>query len=718
MICIDDITTALCAYQPGADLELLRKAHDFSAAKHRGQARLSGDPYLSHPLEVAMILCRLRMDLVSVVTGLLHDTIEDTLTTEDELREQFGEEVARMVDGVTKISKIVFRTSQQRQAETFRKMLLAMARDIRVVIVKLADRLHNMRTLEHQPREGQLKIARETLDIYAPLANRLGISWIKSELEDLSFRFLEPEVFAELSGKVARRRKERDAHVSEIQKRLETILTEQGICGEVHGRFKHLYSVYVKMQRQGIDFDQVHDLVAFRIIVESVRDCYTMLGVIHSTWRPIPGRFKDYIAMPKANMYQSLHTTVMGPGGQRMEVQIRTADMHSIAEEGIAAHGKYKEAGGPARAEENRFGWLRQLLELQREVSDSDEFMSSVKIDLFPEQVYVFTPNGDVMELPRHSTPVDFAFSVHSDVGFRCSGAKVNGKLVPLKTVLHNGDSVEIMTSANQTPSKDWLKFVQTAKARNRIRHWVKEQERQKSLELGRDILEKELRKHGYSLGRALGLERMPAVLDELNYRNSDDLLAAVGYGKLTSGQVLGRLIPDQVRTHPERTSRIGQVLDRFRRKPSEAIRVQGLEGILVRFAKCCNPLPGDPVTGFISRGHGITVHAADCPRVLETDADRRIEVEWQKEKGTTRPAKIQVYSLDQKGVLAGITGAITKCEANILRASAYADQAGRGVHKFEVDVQDLRHLQQVMDAIRKVKGVQQVERVRYGRRD
>jgi len=693
----------------------VRKAYVFSAKVHQGQTRLSGAPYMTHPMEVAFILTRLRMDVPTVVTGLLHDTIEDTLATREELIELFDQEVADLVEGVTKIGKITFRTSEERQAENFRKMLLAMARDIRVILVKLADRLHNMRTLKFQPEVRRRRIARETLDIYAPLANRLGISWIKSELEDLSFSFLQPDVYRELEKQVAQKRKESDARISQVKQKLEGILTEHGIDGEVKGRFKHLYSVYNKMQRQGIEFDQVHDLIAFRIIVQSVRDCYAMLGVIHSSWRPVPGRFKDYIAMPKANMYQSLHTTVIGPGGQRMEIQIRTVEMNAVAEEGIAAHWKYKEGRVGGKDDESRFGWLRQLLEWQKEIKDSREFMTSVKVDLFPEEVYVFTPGGDVVELPKQSTPIDFAYSIHSDVGHRCVGAKVNGRLVPLKTELKNGDIIEILTAPHQTPSKDWLKFVRTSRARNRIRHWVKEQERQKSIELGRELLEKEFRKLGYSFNRAMNLDLMPLTLKELGLKSTDDLLAAVGYGKATCGQVLNRLIPEKSRPEPKAPSRIGQVLDKMRRKPSGAIRVQGLDDILVRFAKCCNPLPGDAVVGFISRGHGVTVHAGDCPRVLETDPDRRIEVAWESAKDSTRPAKIRIYSVDQKGVLAGITGAITKCEANIMRASAYATSDGRGVNNFEVEVRDVQHLQRVMDTIQKVKGVQKVERIRYG---
>ena len=715
MIRIDDILDAIRSYHAEADLDAVRKAYVYSEKVHHGKTRLSGDPYLTHLLEVAFILTQLRMDVPTIVTGLLHDTLETTLSTESELRQLFGDEVTEMVDGVTKIGKITFKTSEERQAENFRKMLLAMARDIRVVLVKLADRLHNMRTLDHLPVERRQKIAQETADIFAPLANRLGISWVKSELEDLSLRYLEPETYKTLTKLVDQHRRERDKYVTSVKKRLEDILQEHDIDGQVQGRLKHICSIHNKIVKQKIAFDQIHDLIAFRIIVPTVRDCYAMLGVIHSFWKPVPGRFKDFIAMPKANMYQSLHTTVFGPSGQRMEVQMRTADMHSVAEEGIAAHWKYKEGKAANRANEGRFGWLRQMLEWQMELKDSNEFMSSVKVDLFPEEVYVFTPNGDVKELPKQSTPIDFAYSVHSDVGQRCNGAKVNGRLVPSKTELKNGDIVEITTSANQTPSKDWLKFVKTSKAKNRIRNWVKEQERQQSLELGRDLLEKELRKYGFNYNRAVNLDTMKGTVTELGFKSFEDLKAAVGYGKITSNQVLSRLIPEQFKAEAPKPSRISQMLGKIRKKPVDAINVQGLDGILVRFSKCCNPLPGDEIIGFISQGMGVTVHADNCPRVLETDPERRIEVSWNRQKGATRSVKIRVYSMDQKGILATITKVITKCESNILRASVYTTSDGRGVHSFEVDVKDVQHLQRVMEAVQKIKGVMQVERVRVG---
>ncbi|AMV72642.1 bifunctional (p)ppGpp synthetase/guanosine-3',5'-bis(diphosphate) 3'-pyrophosphohydrolase [Desulfuromonas carbonis] len=716
MVRFNEILEKILAYNPGADLDPLRKAYVFSAKGHQGQVRLSGEPYLTHPLEVAEILVQLKMDVPTIVTGLLHDTIEDTLTTPEELETLFGVEVASLVEGVTKIGKITFRTSEERQAENFRKMLLAMARDLRVIMVKLADRLHNMRTLDFQPLERQRRIARETLDIFAPLANRLGISWLKSELEDLAFRYLEPEVYADLDAKVAKRKRERETYIEDVRKQISAKLVEHEIRGEISGRYKHLYSLYQKMQRQGIDFEQVYDLVAFRILLDNIRDCYAVLGIIHAAWKPVPGRFKDYIAMPKANMYQSLHTTVIGPFGERMEVQIRTFDMHSIAEEGIAAHWKYKEKGASVvvDSEDKRFSWLRQMLEWQKELKDSREFLDTVKIDLFPEEVYVFTPNGDVKELPRGATPVDFAYSVHTDVGHHCSGARVNGKLVPLKTELKNGDVVEVITSPHQNPGKDWLKFVKTPRARNKVRQWIKTQQHEKSLELGRSLLEKELRKHGFSLNRALTSPELAATVEELGFQQVDDLLAALGYGKVTVGQAIGRLVPhDKLKKESTKPNRLGRVLDKIRKRPSSAMKIDGIDDILVRFGKCCNPLPGDPVTGFITRGRGVTVHTLDCSHVAEGDPERRVDIEWDMKKKASRPIKIRVYCLDQKGMLAGITGAITSCEANIISANVVSTADHRGVNNFEIDIQDLDHLNRVTSALLKLKGVTGVERLR-----
>jgi len=715
---LDDILDKVVGYHPTADLDPIRKAYVFCGKVHQGQVRLSGEAYLHHPLEVADILAQLQLDVPSIVTGLLHDTIEDTLTSEAEIRGIFGDEVFELVDGVTKIGRITFKTRAEEQAENFRKMLLAMARDIRVILVKLADRLHNMRTLDSLPPDRQRQIARETAEIYAPLANRMGISWIKNELENLSFRYLEPEAYRELADRLDRRKREQSRYIDEVKRKLQQMLTENGFEGQISGRAKHLYSIYLKMQRQKIDFDQVHDLIAFRIILPTVQDCYAVLGIVHSLWKPIPGRFKDYIAMPKANMYQSLHTTVLGPHGERMEIQLRTVEMHRIAEEGIAAHWKYKEGKGtPVAATghaDKRFAWLRQMLEWQKDLTDSREFLSSVKVDLFPEEVYVFTPNGDVKELPRGATPVDFAYSVHSDVGHHCSGAKINGKMVPLRTELHNGDIVEVVTHANQHPSKDWLNFVRTSKARNKIRHWIKTEQRERSIELGRDLLEKRLRKYGMGLKKVQTGEEWKKAWEEFGFNGGDDLLAALGYGKVSLGQVTSKLVPrEKLETRPTEPGALSKVVSKIRKKPSSAIKLQGVEDILVRFAKCCNPLPGDEVVGFITRGRGVTVHTADCPQVHETDPERRVAVEWDRKKKASRSVRIRVFCEDQKGMLAGITTAITNCEANIISASVHSTADHKGVNNFEVDVQDLEHLNRVRQALLKIKGVYKVERLR-----
>jgi GTP pyrophosphokinase len=714
---LNDLIAEIEQLNPTADHDLVRKAYDFAANAHAEQKRLSGEPYINHIVEVARLLVRFKMDIPSVVTGLLHDTIEDTGVTSDTLKNEFGEEIARLVDGVTKIGRITFRTKQEKQAENFRKMLLAMARDLRVIIVKLADRLHNMRTLEHQPAETRERIARETLDIYAPLANRLGISWVKSELEDLSFRYIEPDLYADLLQRVAGRKKERDTYIEDIRSIILKMLADNDIDGEVSGRSKHLYSIFLKMERQGIDFDQIYDLTAFRIIVNSVRDCYGALGIIHSAWKPIPGRFKDYIAMPKANMYQSLHTTVVGPYGGRIEVQIRTEEMHRIAEDGIAAHWKYKEEGKSVTAgrEDSGFRWLRQMLEWQQEVKDSKEFLNSVRVELFPEEVYVFTPGGDVKELPKDSTPVDFAYNVHTDVGNRCVGAKVNGKLVPLKTKLSNGDIVEVLTSASHTPSKDWLTFVRTSKARNKIRQWVKTEQREKSIELGKGLLEKELRKHGYSLNRAMSGDNLKRVLDELGFGKLDDLLANIGYGKVTLGQVVNRAVPkEELKGEAEPAGKFEKVLDKIRRKPKSSIKIQGVEDILVRFAKCCNPVPGDPFIGFVTRGRGVTVHTNDCPHVQESDPERRIDVEWDTSKQASRAVTIRVVCADKKGMLAAISAAITENEANILSAHVQATPDQEAINDFQIDVRDLNHLNRVIASLRKLNGVTRVVRVKH----
>jgi GTP pyrophosphokinase len=715
MIRLNDILEKVSSYNPSCDLELVRKAYVFCAKVHQGQTRLSGEPYLVHPMEVAGILAELKLDVPTVVTGLLHDTVEDTLTTLEELEEMFGPEVARLVDGVTKIGKIHFKTKEESQAENFRKMLLAMANDIRVILVKLGDRLHNMRTLQYQPEPKQRSIAKETLDIYAPIANRLGISWVKSELEDLSFRYLDPQIYYDLASKVTKKKKERESYVAEVMEIIKAKLVDHGIKGEVSGRSKHLYSIYRKMQSRSVDIDEIYDLIAIRVMVEDIRECYEVLGIIHSTWKPIPGRFKDYIAMPKGNMYQSLHTTVIGPYGERMEVQIRTVEMHRVAEAGIAAHWKYKEGKGYDEKEVKRFTWLRQLLEWQQELDDSREFMNTVKVELFPEEVYVFTPKGDVKGYPKGSTPIDFAYSVHTDVGHRCVGAKVNGKLVPLKYELKNGDIVEVITSPHHTPSKDWLKIVRSSRARNKIRAWIKTEERLRSITLGREICEKEFRRYSQNFSKAQKSGELKRAVTEFGFVSEDDLMAAVGYGKLSCNQILGKLFPaekfEEAQEHKE--SRVGKAMQKLKGKSSSAIQISGVDDVLVRFGKCCNPLPGDEIIGFITRGRGVTVHTADCPFALDSDPQRRIDVAWSKNKKTALPVKMRIACHDEKGILANITTAITNCEANIVSASIQSTVDKRGINTFEVDVTDLDHLNRVFNSVMKVKGVIKVDRLK-----
>ncbi len=715
MIRLNDILDTVASFNPTADLNLIRKAYVYCAKVHQGQTRLSGEPYIIHPLEVAGLLSTLKLDVASIVTGFLHDTIEDTLTTSEELAEMFGPEVAELVDGVTKISKIHFKTKEENQAENFRKMLIAMANDIRVILVKLADRLHNMRTLQFQPDTKQRSISRETMDIYAPIAHRLGISWIKTELEDLSFRYLQPDVYFDLSTKIQRKKQERESFIHEIQDIIRKRLVEHDIVGEVSGRSKHLYSIYRKMEKRNVDFEEIYDLTALRILVDDIKSCYEVLGIIHSSWRPIPGRFKDYIAMPKGNMYQSLHTTVIGPHGDRMEVQIRTFEMHRVAEAGIAAHWKYKEGKGYDEKEVKRFAWLRQLLEWQQDLQDSREFMDSVKVELFPEEVYVFTPKGDVKGFPKGSTSIDFAYAVHTDVGHRCVGAKVNGKLVPLKHELHNGDIVEVITSPHHTPSKDWLKIVRSSRARNKIRSWIKIEERKRSIVLGREICEKEFRKYSLNLQKLVKSGELKKIANEYGCNSEDDLLAAIGYGKISAGQVIAKLLPEErIQARQEqKESRISSVLNKLKGKSSSAVEVGGMEDIMIRYAKCCNPLPGDEIVGFITRGQGVTIHTADCPFVAESDPERRIEVTWAKGKSASLPVKLRVFCMDEKGILANMTLAITNAEANIVSAQIKSTVDKRGENIFELNVTDLTHLNKVVNALMKVKGVMKVERVK-----
>lgn len=702
------------SYHPEAEVATIQKAYDFSARVHEGQQRLSGEPYLVHPVEVAKIIIDMKLDVPSVVTGLLHDTVEDTLTSLGEIEETFGPEIATLVDGVTKISQINITSHEERQAENFRKMILAMARDIRVVLVKLADRVHNMRTLSYLPEEKQREIAQETLDIYAPLAHRLGIYWLKSELEDNTLRYLHPEIYYQLKRNVAKKKAEREAYIAEVISIFKKRLEEAGIEVEVSGRPKHFYSIYQKMQSQNLLFDQIYDLVAFRIWVDSVRECYEALGVVHSHWKPVPGRFKDYIALPKANMYQSLHTTVIGPYGERIEVQIRTHEMHRIAEEGIAAHWKYKEGGGVALEEAQRFVWLRQLLEWQQQLKDPREFLQSVKEDLFTKEVYVFTPKGDLLNFPQGATVIDFAYRIHSEVGNHCTGARVNGRLVPLRYQLQNGDTVEIITTAHQTPSKDWLKIVKTSKAQARIRQWIKAQQRERSVALGRELLERDLARYRLDLAALRKQGKLEELIRTVSLKDEETLLASIGYGQITTGHLLSHLLPPQELSQgrPEEEG-IERTLHRVAPEAKAGVRVGGVDDVLVHFARCCNPLPGEHILGVITRGRGVTVHSVECQRLLESDPQRHIAVEWDNGASHLRPVKVEVLCEDRPGLLAAMSKAISSAGINIANADVRTLLDKRALNVFEVMVGSAHDLNRVMRNLGRVRGVVRVARVR-----
>jgi GTP diphosphokinase / guanosine-3',5'-bis(diphosphate) 3'-diphosphatase len=708
---LETLIEAIPKYQPGADLDVLSRAYQFSAASHQGQQRASGEPYLSHPLEVATLLVDFKMDVTTVTAGLLHDVLEDTTATKADLEREFGGEIAELVDGVTKIGKLAFSSREERQAENFRKMLVAMARDLRVLMIKLADRLHNMRTLDYLPPDRSRKIAQETLDIYAPLAHRLGMAKVKAELEDLALRNLNPGDYLDLQKRVAKRRLEREADINQVIAILQRKLSEVGIDSQIRGRPKHFYSIWKKMHDQGREFDEIYDLTAVRVITASVRDCYGALGVIHSLWKPVPGRFKDFIAMPKVNMYQSLHTTVIGPKGDPVEIQIRTREMHRIAEEGIAAHWLYKERKAGKDKLDESLVWLRQLIETQQDTKDPREFMDTVRVDLFPDEVYVFTPKGDVKALPEGATPLDFAYAVHTKVGEHCVGAKVNAKLVPLRFTLRQGDIVEIVTSPSQHPSRDWLKIVKSTRARAKINQWLKVEERARSIELGRELFEREARKYRLNPTPLLAGDDLRKVAADFGFPGSDDLLAAIGYGKSSVHQVLNKLAPNALLEPPERPK-----ANQPRPAPTDGVRIRGVDDLLVRFARCCNPLPGDPIVGFITRGRGLTVHARDCLTVAKSvlDRERLIDVEWDVAEPGKRPVRIAVYiGQDRPGLLSEITGAISARNGNITKAEVTVTDDRRGINNFVVEVADVRQLQDIIQSIREVRDVINVERVR-----
>lgn len=715
---LQDLIEQVKSYYPNPDTSGIESAFAFADKAHSGQVRASGEPYITHLLEVASLVAKLKLDIASVQAALLHDTIEDCEVTPEELTAKFGVDVAGIVEGVTKLTRIGFESKEEKQAENFRKMLISMAKDIRVVLVKLCDRLHNMRTIEHMKPEAQKRIAEETRDIYAPLANRLGIHWIKSDLEDLCLKTLRPEIYNLIAENYQKRGSEWNKYIDDVTLSVKQKLEENGISGSIKGRAKHYYSIWKKMEESNISFDEIYDILGFRIIVPTVRACYETLGVLHSNFKPVPGRFKDFIAMPKPNMYQSLHTTVIGPGGQRIELQIRTPEMHKVAEEGIAAHWMYKEG---EISLDNSFDlqWVKDLVETQQYLKNPDEFIQSVKGELFPEEVFVFTPNGDLFRLSYKSTPVDFAYAVHTDLGHQTTGAKVNGQIVPLDFKLSNGDTVEIIRSKNHVPNKDWLNFVVTTKAKQRVRAYLKTLERERSEQIGMEILSKDLRKVKQSVKKLESEGKLLTVAQEMGLKSVQDLFAEIGYGKVSSAKVVAACLPDAVDIEEKlkkQTSSLERIFQQAARSSRNkvGVAVSGIDDMLVRFAKCCEPLPGDRIVGFISRGRGVTVHLANCAQVMQSDPMRRIDVSWDTDVKTPRSVRITVHSQDQIGVLANLTSAITTNGANIANAHVRTTPDSKAVNSFEIQVEDARQLQSIIRALEMVPGVIRVERVRH----
>ncbi|WP_053960660.1 RelA/SpoT family protein [Sulfobacillus thermosulfidooxidans] len=697
------------------EAEQIAKAIEFARQAHAGQSRASGAPYIEHPLAVASILADLRMDVPTIIAALLHDVVEDTPYTLEDIEERFGSEVAQLVDGVTKLDRLEVRTREEEQAENLRKMLLAMAKDIRVILIKLADRLHNMRTLKHLAADRVQRIAKETMEIYAPLAHRLGIYRIKWELEDLAFQHLQPEAFQMMKELVAKKRKEREAAVEAVTQELTRRLEQMGMVAELSGRAKHLYSIYQKMYKQGKDFSQIYDLVAVRVMVETVKDCYAVLGLVHSLWKPVPGRFKDYIAMPKSNLYQSLHTTVMGPEGEPIEVQIRTFEMHHTAEYGIAAHWRYKEGSKEDREFEQKLSWLRQLLEWQRDMRDAREFMDTLKVDLFSDEVFVFTPKGDVLDLPAGSTPIDFAYRIHTDVGNHCVGAKINGRIVPLTTPLENGDIVEVLVNRKSPgPSVDWLNIVQTSQAKNRIRQWIRKERRQEHLSRGQEILERELKRAGLSLQH----DRLQELVKKVGYGTVDELAVGISDGMINPVQAVNR-IKDELTKEIEPVITPVVPLKREPRTPPTAgqqILVRGQPRLLTRLARCCQPVPGDPIIGYLTRGRGVSVHRLGCPneKELSKDPERLIEVSWdiQEAELAPHPVELAVFAWDRAGLLADVANVVA--DANIISAKARGFKDRTAVVNVRLEVKNLTQLTRIIRRLEALPYVERVERVSH----
>ncbi len=716
---LENLLLRIEQYNPNADLKLVIKAFHFAETAHEGQLRNSGEKFFIHPFNVALILADLNMDTATIIAGLLHDVIEDTNNSYEKIEEEFGTEIADLIDGVTKLKMLKYKTKQENQAENLRKMVLAMAKDIRVIIVKLADRLHNMRTLEYMTDEKKKEKALETLEIYAPLAHRLGISKIKWELEDLSLRYLDPDNYYDLVERVAKRRKERETYISDIMNTLELKLTEVEINGDISGRPKNFYSIYKKMVHQGKAFEQIFDLTAIRVLVDNVKDCYGVLGIVHTLWKPLPGRFKDYIAMPKPNMYQSLHTTVIGPKGEIFEVQIRTWEMHKTAEYGIAAHWKYKEGASKGDNFDTKLTWLRQLLEWQSDSNDPRDFMETLKIDFFTDEVFVFTPKGDVINLPEGSTPIDFAYRVHTAVGNKCVGAKVNSRIVPLNYKLQNGNIVEVITSANSGPSRDWLKIVKTNQAKSRIKQWFKLKDKDLNMARGKEMLEREIKKLGYKPSEILKDEWIKNVSNKLSINSLEDLYVSLGYGNISLSQVIGKLkeyynelfkISDEKAFIEENIQKPQQAR---KPKPTQGVLVKGVDNIKIRFSKCCNPVPGDEIIGFITQGRGVSIHRTDCPNIVSADGiERFIEVEWDIQKDTSYNAEIQVTGTDRPGLLAEIALKINDADIGLLSMNARTNKEKIVIINMTLEIKDVKQLSNLMVRIKKIKSIIDVYRV------
>lgn len=711
MIQLDEIKDKVLAYNPQARVDIIEKAYNYSSKAHEGQKRKSGEPYLVHPIEVADILAEMKLDVSSVVAGILHDTVEDTDVTQEDIQEIFGEEIATLVDGVTKLSKLQFNNREERQAENFRKMILAMSQDIRVILIKLADRLNNMKTLQFMPEEKQMTISKETADIYAPLANRLGIQWLKVELEDLSFRFLKPDVYKQIDKKMSRLKHNREDYIERVEKKIEEHFRDSVHGYEISGRMKHAYSIFRKMERQNISFEQVHDLIAFRILTDNVEECYEVLGLLHSLWKPVPGRFKDYIAMPKENNYQSLHTTVICVDGERVEFQIRTFEMHEIAEKGIAAHWKYKNDGRLDVSSEQTYAWLRNIMEWKESLYDSIEFMDTIKQDLFSSEIYVFTPQGDVRALPFGATPIDFAYSIHSDVGNHCAGARVNEKMVSLNYQLQSGDVVEIQTHDKKFPTKDWLNMVVSSRARAHIRSHLKSEQRAKSIKIGESIFDEECRKRGLKYERVIKKEDFQDILRKRGLPNLEGFYSAVAYGKISIEKVLTQLFP-QTSAEPQKRGQIlRKIFSKVSKQSKNLVKVGGVDDLLVTFGKCCSPISGDSIVGFVTRGRGVTVHRVDCSKVCDTDPGRRVTVTWNKDIEERRLTRIRILSENRTGILADITRVVADKKIDIRSAVTRTTKDEKAIILISLMLQNVRELYKVMKGLEKIKSVISVDR-------